>query len=84
MGGLMSREEQRANARATEAAILALGEQIHQMSKPQIAELLEVHPNTVRNVMRRLEIAHDSSRAKQARLPGRWTGEGLLRVRLTP
>lgn len=78
MGGLMSREEQRADARATEAAILALGEQIHQMSKPQIAELLEVHPNTVRNVMRRLEIAHDSSRAKQARLPDRWTGEEIL------
>lgn len=79
----MGREEQQAAARATEAAVLALGEQIHQMSKPQIAEQLGVHSNTVRNVMHRLGVNHDGSRAMQERLPDRWTGaEILLALRL--
>lgn len=72
------RRSQHQAARATENRILALGERIHEMSKQQIAAMLGVHPNTVRNTMIRLGLAHDSGRAQQARLPDRWTGQEIL------
>lgn len=78
-GSLMRRSQHQA-ARATEDRILALGERIHEMSKHQIAAMLGVHPNTVRNTMIRLGLAHDSSRAQQARTPDRWTGHEILQA----
>lgn len=76
--GILMRRSQHQAARATEDRILGLGERIHEMSKQQIAAMLGVHPNTVRNTMIRLGLAHDSSRAQQARLPDRWTGQEIL------